>query len=493
MEREDERSAGDQPSGLFRGMSFWLSQSVPQRSRFKELIQKNGGLVKLLEKEADILLVDHKKRTANLPPNTYSYQFIEKSIQQGKIADLETCKVGPSAPRPVGATNISARTRRNPFSIQDDQILWDYMQPLESTPGAHIKGNVIYQGLAEKYPQHTYQSWRDRWLKILRERPRPGGMAGTTVASTTGEQDRRQPPSRANNSLTAVVIPQSPPKPQEKKRKRSPEATTTIGLVSNNTFSSHQRSSTGPPPQQSVPYDSLIQSPRREAPPSSKKTKTTAQQAMQLPASHDHSVRDLDPATSSSPKKSKTTTQRPPQESVPYDSLSQGPQHAASPTPKKGQTATNPEKPGKPTESSTKNTTPSEAAQEIDPGINDIFLELPFFPASPDFEQEAPEKDVDAWVEDHLRTGKGTVQQIIEALRCTSMDPELADEVLESMVTGKGIPTNKRGVWTSQDDSCMEAQDTREIQRVLEKHGSDLFNSRWEYLNMARAEGLENQ
>jgi telomeric repeat-binding factor 2-interacting protein 1 len=67
------------------------------------------------------------------------------------------------------------------------------------------------------------------------------------------------------------------------------------------------------------------------------------------------------------------------------------------------------------------------------------------------------------------------------------MDPELADTVLESLVAGKGIPADMRGVWTAHDDSCIDAQDSREIQRVLEKHGSDLFNTRWKYLGLARA------
>lgn len=32
-------SQGDGRSGIFQGMSFWLSHNVPQRSRFKELVQ----------------------------------------------------------------------------------------------------------------------------------------------------------------------------------------------------------------------------------------------------------------------------------------------------------------------------------------------------------------------------------------------------------------------------------------------------------------------
>ena len=70
---------------LFEGKQFWLSQNIPQRSRFKELIQvtlpyfqiefaksnsvqQHGGIIRLQEKDADILLVDHARK--NLPFNS---------------------------------------------------------------------------------------------------------------------------------------------------------------------------------------------------------------------------------------------------------------------------------------------------------------------------------------------------------------------------------------------------------------------------------------
>lgn len=76
-------------SSLFQGKQFWLSQNIPQRSRFKELItvcmlhltllyrvvvrrltlvKSHGGIVRLQEKDADVKLVDHTKK--NLPADT---------------------------------------------------------------------------------------------------------------------------------------------------------------------------------------------------------------------------------------------------------------------------------------------------------------------------------------------------------------------------------------------------------------------------------------
>ncbi|KAL4922280.1 TRF2-interacting telomeric protein/Rap1 C terminal domain-containing protein [Aspergillus aurantiobrunneus] len=408
--------------GLFQGMSFWLSHNVPQRSRFKELIQQNGGIVKLNEKDANIQIVDHKKK--DLPSNVYSYQFIEKSVQKGILEDLRAYKAGPSTARPVGATHIPARGRRLAYTIQDDQILYDFLQPFERDPTASVSGNKIYQELAAQHPRHTYQSLRDRYLKRLRGHPRPGGMLEPTTASTTGGEVRRSSPSHASTPHPTEAAAQrkaSPQKPQEKKRKRSPEPTNSGDRASKSVSST-----------------------------------------------------------------SKTGAQRPPDIAVPPGALPQrreSPQHETAPSPKKAKAETKP--------------TPApavdqETAEKTSIGIDNLFLELPFPPSSPEVD-EAPEQDIDSWIENRIRTGKGDEAQIIQALRCTSMDPELADKALDSLVAGKGVPTDMRGVWTAQDDRCMEAQDSREIERVLEKHGSELFNSRWEYLNMARAEGLESQ
>lgn len=135
---------------------------------------------------------------------------------------------------------------------------------------------------------------------------------------------------------------------------------------------------------------------------------------------------------------------------------------------------------------------------ELDDTFN-ILTELPFFPLSPEPEDEdegeeesESEKNIDAWVDKRLQTGKAkNVVQVIEALRCTSMDPHLADQVLEHLVAGKGIPQNTPGIWTPEDDKAMEGIEARGIERVLDKHGRDSFNARWEYLSLARAAGLE--
>ncbi|KAJ5773169.1 hypothetical protein N7457_008065 [Penicillium paradoxum] len=132
---------------LFRGARFWVSMTVPQRVRFKELIKEYGGTVVLMEKDADVKLVDHTRR--DLPDDTFSYQYVERSIKNGQLEDLEAHRVGPSAPRPMGASNIPTKSTRSFFTLQEDQLVFDWIEHFGREPGAPVQGNRFYQDLSE--------------------------------------------------------------------------------------------------------------------------------------------------------------------------------------------------------------------------------------------------------------------------------------------------------------------------------------------------------
>jgi telomeric repeat-binding factor 2-interacting protein 1 len=134
---------------------------------------------------------------------------------------------------------------------------------------------------------------------------------------------------------------------------------------------------------------------------------------------------------------------------------------------------------------------------DTESGDNSL-LELPFqlSPPPPPQEGDENEKDcgqhVDNWISSCLKAGRATTEQhAIDALKCTTMDPDLAETVLAYLVAGKGIPIDMRGVWTAKDDEYMEGSDARDIQRMITKHGSELYNARWEYLEMQRSLDLE--
>lgn len=117
-------------------------------------------------------------------------------------------------------------------------------------------------------------------------------------------------------------------------------------------------------------------------------------------------------------------------------------------------------------------------------------------PGFPDHENEsdgdendaANFKELDDWIESRVsREEVADKIQVIEALRCTTMDTTLTDQVLPYLKAGKGIPTNMRGVWTAEDDKCIEGNDARIIEQLYKKHGEELANSRVGYLGERRA------
>ncbi|GAQ03385.1 telomeric repeat-binding factor 2-interacting protein 1 [Aspergillus lentulus] len=437
----DDGGGNSNGSLLFDGKQFWLSHNIPQRSRFKELIETNGGIVRLQEKDADIKLVDHTRK--NLPSDTYSFKFVEDSVRRGELADLEAYRAGPSAPRPVGATHISTRAHKIAYSLQDDQLLWDWVQPYEKDPRAPISGNLIYKQLAEKHPRHTWQSYRDRYLKRLRGKSRPGGepaSTGQAPAQEVSTMRRSQVPSAAptkSPERRSENAPVATERAEARKRKRSPE-------VGESDRTEGQRTDDRPK--------------KRPTPATlPEKGVSTARQRIL----EQHPTR-TEPVVNTASKR-----------------IDQ--QRKEEPKPRNTEVAT--------VVQSHKTQQPSENPDSVP---DNFLFELPFFPSSPESQEEpSPEQDIDTWIEDRLRTGKAdNEEQVIEALQCTSMDPRLADKVLEYLATGKGIPEDMAGVWTPEDDECVEVGNSRAIERVLKKHGSEAFEARWNYLSMARAAGL---
>ncbi|KAM0201280.1 hypothetical protein ACHAPA_002454 [Fusarium lateritium] len=147
---------------IFKDCKFWLAQRVPQRSRWIDLIRQNGGTVVPLEKHADMLIADHVRK--DVPPGSYSWQFIEDSVKNGIIQLKDRYLIGrhPDESRPVGSGQPSKSTR-TPFSAEDDAKLakWALEHPTEQ------KGNKIWQEYERINPRHTAQSWRDRYIKKL--------------------------------------------------------------------------------------------------------------------------------------------------------------------------------------------------------------------------------------------------------------------------------------------------------------------------------------
>ncbi|KAF2098233.1 hypothetical protein NA57DRAFT_77025 [Rhizodiscina lignyota] len=157
---------------LFSGFKFFIAQRCPSRSTYVEKVTVNGGELVKLEKHADILIADHAK-FFDAPPGSISYKFIDESIRQGTLADVEAdeFRVGPAkgSSRPAGSAR-PAKTGRTPFTAEDDRVLWNWIKDYERKGGS-LLGNEIYKQLDAVNTRHTWQSWRDRYVKTLRYKP----------------------------------------------------------------------------------------------------------------------------------------------------------------------------------------------------------------------------------------------------------------------------------------------------------------------------------
>ncbi|KAH7397337.1 hypothetical protein BKA66DRAFT_408698 [Pyrenochaeta sp. MPI-SDFR-AT-0127] len=168
-----DRMGGAELEGLgqlFAGQKFWVAQRVPSRNRLLDAIKGNGGQIVMLEKNADYLIADHFRK--DCPPGSISYQFVDKSIQQGEIRDPEDHRCGPplGEAREPGATNRPAKGARTAYTAEEDRVLYKWVRDAEAAGGL-VKGNEIYKQLGAKYPRHPWQSWRDRYIKQLQNRP----------------------------------------------------------------------------------------------------------------------------------------------------------------------------------------------------------------------------------------------------------------------------------------------------------------------------------
>ena len=290
-------------------------------------------------------------------------------------------------------------------------------------------------------PKHTFQSYRSRYLRKLRGHPRPGGMAGSTY---------RPPETHNDTKNNRTPTPAPPPAPARAPITTPP--TTTDERPSRRTESDIRKQD-----DQKRKRSPEIEAIGRD---NSKDIEATSQKRR---------------AVNKTPEVRSSTPPQTEEEHV--ESHLQPPESLEPPEPTVQEAPETNHRPNDP-ENETGN----------------LFLELPFFPPSPEpEEEEVPEQDIDEWIDDLLRTGKAQNDaQVIEALRCTSMNPQLANEALGYLVKEKRIPDGIPGIWTSEDDRCLESDNARDIERMLNKHGADFFNARWEYLGMARTAGLED-
>ena len=238
------RNEDPNPEGLFAGQKFWFSSTVPQRSRFIDDVKANGGEVVPLEKQADICLYDHARK--NPPPGMYSYRYVEHSVRKGQLEDLEAHRiagVNTRSDRSVGSVTLASKGTRTAFTEADDQMLWEWVKPHEGVRGA--AGNLIYQQLEATNPRHTYQSWRDRWLKYVqfqeRDHIRANGQSQHEAAPqqanpTVRTATPREPLTRIDGPSGSPRIVVEVPLREPAKRGRAQPRMNQLGELDNDTI-----------------------------------------------------------------------------------------------------------------------------------------------------------------------------------------------------------------------------------------------------------------
>lgn len=107
------------------------------------------------------------------PPGSYMWSWIDMSVKNGFLQDKTDYLIGrrQGSTREPG-TAEQTKVGRSAFTSTDDLILTKWVVAGERI-GNGLSGTSIYRALEERHPNHTWQSWRERWIKILRNRPRP--------------------------------------------------------------------------------------------------------------------------------------------------------------------------------------------------------------------------------------------------------------------------------------------------------------------------------
>ncbi|KIX95694.1 uncharacterized protein Z520_08401 [Fonsecaea multimorphosa CBS 102226] len=180
---------------LFAGQRLWFSHVIPQRRQMIQNARMNGAVIVDRDTDADVRLVDHLRK--NNAPGTYSYRYVELSLRNGQLENLADHAVGaPSrVSRPVGSAVTGPKAGRTPFTPEDDKFLWDWIKPFIDRGGAW-KGNEIYKQMEEANPRHTFQSWRDRWIKHTQFQKRQ--VSATAAAREPSVDEPAAPPSHSS-------------------------------------------------------------------------------------------------------------------------------------------------------------------------------------------------------------------------------------------------------------------------------------------------------
>jgi hypothetical protein len=146
------------------------------------------------------------------PDGSVSYKFIEQSVKNGALEDVNSHRITGAVRNPAAASRTS-KGKRVPFTAADDQILSNWLARAERE-GKALGGNKIFDELEAICPHHTSQSWKARYknYKNLLPKPKitapdPGDRGAARAEPVPAPQTRQHPPpaTASSRSKTPAV------------------------------------------------------------------------------------------------------------------------------------------------------------------------------------------------------------------------------------------------------------------------------------------------
>ncbi|KAF2858823.1 hypothetical protein K470DRAFT_259428 [Piedraia hortae CBS 480.64] len=153
---------------ILSGKSFFVSRFVPSRNDRIAKIKELGGRVVKAEGVADYVIVDPSRQ--DLLSDGIGYTFIDTVVREGALPNISDYVVSKSE-RDVGSASNPAKNTRTPFTLSEDGALWKFVERKKQGGCAVVNGLEIYKKFAIDHPQHTAQSWRERYKKHLIDNP----------------------------------------------------------------------------------------------------------------------------------------------------------------------------------------------------------------------------------------------------------------------------------------------------------------------------------
>jgi hypothetical protein len=136
-----------------------------------------------VESQADFIIADHARK--HQPVGSISWRWVEASVNEGELADIEDHRAGPTTKptRKAGSgSTLSTKKSRTAFTEEDDRVLMEWCARAERK-GLSLAGNVIFQDLEEKVGIVTCfaEYHGDNICRIIDTRFNLGGIGGSNI------------------------------------------------------------------------------------------------------------------------------------------------------------------------------------------------------------------------------------------------------------------------------------------------------------------------